>query len=65
VFVADVMDAKLTNREVFTQRHAHDAKVASAQHTRTNGIPSSFNNLYQFLVKVLFWSLGFKIAIYL
>jgi len=41
VFVADVVDVTLANRGVFTRRDAHDAKVASTQYKRANGIPST------------------------
>jgi hypothetical protein len=40
VFVADVVDATLINHGIFTRQHAHDAKVASTQYRRANGIPS-------------------------
>jgi hypothetical protein len=54
MFVVDVMDATLTNCEVFTWWHAHDAKVALVYYKRTNGIPSSFGSLYQFWLKCSF-----------
>jgi hypothetical protein len=44
VFVADVVEARLANRKVFTRRHTQDAKVASTQYKRANGIPSSSNS---------------------
>jgi hypothetical protein len=44
VFVVDIVDATLTNCEVFTQWHAHDAKVAPAWYRRANGIPSPSSN---------------------
>jgi len=37
VFVANAMDVALANCGVFTQQHAHDAKVALAQYRRPMG----------------------------
>jgi hypothetical protein len=42
--MANVVDATLINHEVFTRQHAHDAKVASTQYRRANGIPSPFSS---------------------
>jgi hypothetical protein len=42
--VADVVDVTLANHEVFTQRHAHKAKVTLIRYKRPNGIPSPFGN---------------------
>jgi hypothetical protein len=46
--VVDVMDTTLTNHEVFTQRHAHDAKVASAQTHKDQSHPLliTYTNLW-------------------
>jgi hypothetical protein len=38
--VTDVMDITLSNCEVFTQWHTHDAKVSLTQYKMANGIPS-------------------------
>jgi hypothetical protein len=42
--VANVVDTTLANCWVFMRQHAHDAKVASAQYKRANGIPSPSNS---------------------
>jgi hypothetical protein len=68
VFVANDVDTRLANCKVFTQRHAHDTKVASTRYKRANGIPSPFSSdtwLILVLIKVLFWFSGFKVTIYL
>jgi hypothetical protein len=44
VFVANVVDATLTNHGVFTQLYAHDVEVASTRYRRFNGNPSPFNS---------------------
>ncbi len=71
VFMVDVVDVALANHGVFMWWHTHDAKVASTWYKRANGIQSPSNsdidNPYftTILIKVLFWSLGFRAAIYL
>jgi hypothetical protein len=40
VFVINVMDATLANREVFMWWHAHDAEVALVRYKKAHGIPS-------------------------
>jgi hypothetical protein len=40
VFMVDDVDVAMANCGVFTQWHAHDAKVTSTWYTRVNGIPS-------------------------
>jgi hypothetical protein len=40
MFMANAINATLANHEVFSQCHAHDAKVALVWHRRANGIPS-------------------------
>jgi hypothetical protein len=42
--VVDIKDVTLVNYEIFMQQHTHDAKVASVQYRRVNGIPSPSNN---------------------
>jgi len=44
VFVVDVVEWTIVNCKVFTCQHAHDAKFASTQYKRANGIPSPFNS---------------------
>jgi hypothetical protein len=44
MFMVDVMDVALANREVFTQWHTHDAEVASMQYKKANGTPSPFSS---------------------
>ncbi len=69
--MADAIDATLANHEVFMQRHAHDAKVASPWYKKADRIPSLSNSdtdspyFIPLLIKVLFWSSGFRVATYL
>jgi hypothetical protein len=42
--MANVVEATLANRGVFTCRHTQDTKVALTQYKRANGIPSPYNN---------------------
>jgi hypothetical protein len=44
VFMANVVKVALANHRIFMRRHAHDAKVASTQYKKANGIPSPFNS---------------------
>jgi len=70
-FMINVVNITLANRKVFMQRHANDPKVASTWYKRANGIPSPFGNdidspwFIPLLIRVLFWSLGFNVTIYL
>jgi hypothetical protein len=42
--VANVVDATLTNHEVFMQCHTHDIEVALVWYRKANGIPSPFSS---------------------
>ncbi len=71
VFVGNIVDTTLAYHGVFTQQHAHDAKVSLAWYMKANGIPSPSSSdtfspyFILVLIRVLFWCSGFKVAIYL